>query len=343
MMLSLSDRILRRASRRVFTLPDRILRRLAGPERRNDRGTPLDLHTQLMIRLDAAVNRDPLSDHAPQSARARMERSCELIRGPLREVSGIEDRAIGDGIHVRIYTPSVTPAPVLLYLHGGGWVVGSPSSHDALCRRFAADAGRLVLSVDYRLAPEHPFPGPLEDVLKAWDWARENAAALGGDPGNIAMGGDSAGGNLTAAACLVLRDAGRPQPALQLLIYPGTDLHRDTASHRLFSEGYLLTESDIVWYQDHYGCLDLDDPRGSPLLAQDHRNLPPAIVVTAGFDPLRDEGEAYADRLEAAGVPVVRIDAADLVHGFANMDSLPAASGRIDEIVDALGSSVQPE
>ncbi len=323
-------------------MPDRVLRRLAGPPTRNDRGTPLDLHTQLLIRLDGAVNGAVLADLTPEVARSRMERACKLIEGRRRQVANIEDREIADGLPVRIYTPEQTPAPVLIYLHGGGWVVGSPRSHDALCARFAAEAGRVVVSVDYRMAPEHPFPTPLDDVLTAWDWVCENACELGGDPEAIAIGGDSAGGNLAAAACLVLRDAGRALPCLQLLIYPLTDMHRETVSNELFSDGFLLNASDLVWYLEHYACTDLDDPRGSPLLATDHRDLPPAIIVTAGFDPLRDEGEAYAERLQAAGVPVHRIDAADLVHGFANMGMLRGAEERVAEIVSALRSFPSP-
>ena len=208
---------------------------------------------------------------------------------------------------MRLFEPrsARAPRPVLVYFHGGGFVVGSLASYDGVCRKLARDADAIVVSVDYRLAPEHKFPAGIEDGVAAARWVLAHAASLGGNPRAVALGGDSAGGNLTAVVAQALRkDAARP--VFQLLVYPAVDLTCSMPSHRLFREGYLLTEKSIAWYLDNYlnDAREKKDPCASPLFATDLSGLPPALVLTAGFDPLRDEGKAYAEKMQAAGVEV---------------------------------------
>jgi acetyl esterase len=222
----------------------------------------------------------------------------------------------------RVYVPralaDTSGAAGLVFLHGGGFCLGSPESHDAIARWFADEVPCVVASIDYRLAPEHKFPAALDDAVAAFRWMHDSAAKLGVDPKRIAIGGDSAGGNLSASACHVLRDANGPMPAFQLLIYPATDMRCIAESHRTLAKGFLLEELTIHFFRDHYlrSSADREDPRASPLLAKDFSRLPPAMIVTAGFDPLRDEGREYADKLEAAGVSVVRRHDGGMFHGY---------------------------
>jgi acetyl esterase len=208
--------------------------------------------------------------------------------------------------------------PTLIYYHGGGWVIGNIETHDSTCRRIANKSRCQVVSVDYRLAPEHPFPTPTEDSLAAFRYIRGNAALFDADPARLAVGGDSAGGNIAAVVCQACRQSGEPMPAFQMLIYPATDARRNTESHRLFSDGYFLTRDLIEWFWKAYAPAgtDLTDLRLSPLLAKDVTGLPPAFVLTAGFDPLRDEGRAYADRLIDAGVKTTYVNYPGTIHGF---------------------------
>ncbi len=220
---------------------------------------------------------------------------------------------------MRVYTPEGEgPFPLLVYFHGGGWVLGNLDTHDPLCRALANESGCVVVSVDYRLAPEHRFPAAVEDCYAAAGWVAANAALLKGDPKRVAIGGDSAGGNLAAAVALKAQDQGGPALAYQLLLYPITNYSFDTVSYRENARGYLLSREDMVWYWDHYLGPEGEglDPYASPLRAEDLRGLPPALVITAEYDPLRDEGEAFAARLAAAGVPVTATRYDGLVHGF---------------------------
>jgi len=229
------------------------------------------------------------------------------------------------GVPLRLYRPAAAGVhPVLVYFHGGGWTIGDLDTHDVLCRQLCDAAGAAVLAVDYRLAPEHRFPAAVDDCLAAVRWLRREAAALALDGARVAIGGDSAGGNLAAAVALLLRDAGEAAPALQLLIYPATDQRAGAPSHRSNAQGYLLTADSVAWYRGHY----LPDPaqwtdwRASPLLAPDLSRLPPALVLTAGFDPLRDEGRQYADALSAAGNRVQYVCFERQVHGFITMSKV---------------------
>lgn len=325
--------VLRTLLRAALALPEPIARLRTGPPPVNDRGVALDAATHRLVWLENRVF-GGITKGTPAEARAGMRRSVAIVAAHPRARLDVRDTT-ADGVPVRLYRPPGPPRPLLVYLHGGGWVQGDLDTHDGLCRRLAAEADRVVLAVDYRLAPEHPFPAGLDDTLTALRWARAHASDLGATD-RIEVAGDSAGGNLAAAACLVLRDAGEPLPALQVLVYPGLDQTRALPSHRTFARGFLLTAADIDWFQAHY-AMPLRDPRASPLLAESHAGLPPAVVTTAGFDPLRDEGEAYVERLRAAGVPVTHLDEATLVHGYATMDGvLPAADRAVARILAAI-------
>ena len=226
-------------------------------------------------------------------------------------------------VPVRLYRPTAaqTSQPVLVYLHGGGWTIGDLDTHDVLCRQLARDGACTVVSVDYRMGPEHRFPAAVDDCVDAFDWLRAHAQELQLDTSRMAVGGDSAGGNLAAALCLVQREAGRPMPAYQLLIYPATDMRAVAPSHTTNGQGYMLTNDSIAYYRGNYTAeqADWDDWRASPLLAPSHAGLPPALVMTAGFDPLRDEGLQYANALSAAGVPTQYVCFERQIHGFITM------------------------
>jgi acetyl esterase len=235
-----------------------------------------------------------------------------------------------DGPHgaipLRLYRAAGSDAdealPALVYFHGGGWTIGDLDTHDTLCRELANGARCAVVSVDYRMGPEHRFPAAADDAIAATRWVRANAAALRMDGARLAVGGDSAGGNLAAVVAIDARDRGEPPFALQLLIYPATDMRRGAPSHASNGQGYLLTRETMDWFVGHYVGPDADvqaaalDWRASPLLHPDLSRLPPAFVLTAGFDPLRDEGLAYADALAAAGVPTSQVCFERQIHGF---------------------------
>lgn len=243
---------------------------------------------------------------------------------PVREVfDGVIPGPAGK-IPVRYYRAIQAEAcPLLVYFHGGGWVMGDLDTHDNLCRLLARKSDALVMAVDYRLAPEHPFPAPFDDAYAAVVWAAENAASVGADPERILVAGDSAGANLAAAVCLAARDRGGPAVHGQVLAYPATDLASfDRPSYAHFADGHYLTRRYMEQFRDRYlpRVEDRTDPLASPLLAPDLTGLPPTLVITAGFDVLRDEGEAYAQRLQDAGVPVTASRYDGMVHGFLSMD-----------------------
>jgi acetyl esterase len=249
-------------------------------------------------------------------------------------------------LELRTYTPEQGPfpKPVIVYYHGGGWVVGSPATHEKYCQFLAHSADCVVVSVDYRCAPEYRCPLPAEDAIDAYLWVRDHAERLAGHPAQILVGGDSAGGNLAAVVAQQAVVRGLPLPAGQLLIYPSTDMRRSTPSFATFAEGFVLTRAAVDFYIDAYidGPARILDPVGSPLLAAPEvmAALPPAIIVTAGFDPLRDEGEAYARALQAQGVNVSYLEFCHLLHGFVSMlgisSEAQAANQRISEQVRSL-------
>ncbi|MEP7123336.1 MAG: alpha/beta hydrolase [Byssovorax sp.] len=284
---------------------------------------PLDPTARVLLDQLAASGVPSLEVLPVAQARAVFE-ALSRNHGAKLALARVEDRQIpgpAGEIAVRIYTPEAQgPLPVLAYLHGGGWVIGSLETHDALCRELARAVQAIVVAVDYRLAPEHPFPAGLEDGYAALAWIAANADSFGGDPAKLAIGGDSAGGNLSAVIALLARDRGGPKIAHQLLIYPVTDLNADTVSLRENAEGYFLTRAIMAWFSTHYITAEQRTlPHASPRLATDHRNLPPATVITAEFDPLRDDGEAYAVRLREHGIPVESVRYDGMIHGFITM------------------------
>ena len=309
--------------RGLSALPPRAQQLLGGPRPVRIDGQQLDPEIQLTLRLLKLSGRSAFEDLPVAEARAEIRREAAVYSGqtiPVELVDEVEVPGPGGPMPARLYSHArlPSPAPLLVYLHGGGWVVGDLDTHDQPCRFLAQHAGVRVLSVDYRLAPEHPFPAAVDDSVAAVRHAIDEAARFGADPARVAVGGDSAGGNLAAAAARLLVVNGGPVPAFQLLIYPVTDLTRKRESYRLFSEGFFLTERQMDWYRDHYlpDEADAADPRASPILATNLAGLPPAHVVTAGFDVLRDEGEDYAGLLRDAGVKVTTMREPGLIHGF---------------------------
>ncbi len=287
---------------------------------------PLDPQVQDLLDQMAALNLPPLSALTPDIVRQGIKMQRALLGEQEPEpVARVENRSIpgpaGD-IAVRIYTPGEQDSyPVLVYFHGGGWVICDLDTHDGICRSLANLANCLVVSVDYRLAPEHKFPAAAEDCFAATQWVADNAASIHGDPSRIAIGGDSAGGNLTAVVSQMARDAGGPRLAFQLLIYPATDMRMNTPSMDENADGYYLTKDDMIWFTGHYLNSDEEKlhPIASPFLAENLEGLPPALVITAGYDPLRDEGERYGQRLKEAGVPVTISRYDGMIHGFFSM------------------------
>jgi acetyl esterase len=277
-------------------------------------------------------------------ARKAAADGLKAVAGVAEPVASVEDLDIpgpGGTIGIRVYSPGGHgPCPALVYFHGGGWVVCDLDTHDVVCRAIARRAGAVVVAVDYRRAPEHRFPAAVEDACAATVWVAANAARLGVDARRIAVGGDSAGGNLAAVTALQCRDEGGPALALQVLVYPVTNLAAfDTASYASFAAGYNLTKAEMEWFRDCYlaRAEDRDHPHASPLLARDLRGLPPALVLTAECDVLRDEGEAYARRLQEAGVPVTCTRYRGMMHPFFSMPGrLTKAREAIAQVAEAI-------
>jgi acetyl esterase len=286
------------------------------------------LHPEARILLEMmdAQAAPPLESLDPVEARASRLEPMKMLGGQPEALGRVEDRSIpgpGGDLPVRIYASEAGGLrPALVYFHGGGFVFGNLDTHDAVCRALAKESDAVVISVDYRLAPENKFPAAVEDSHAATLWVAANAAGLGIDARRIAVGGDSAGGNLAAVVAIRCRDAGGPALALQVLLYPVTDFSTfETASHRELAEGYFLNRAGMDWFSAQYLASENQkrDAEVSPLLARDLNGLPEALVITAEFDPLRDEGEAYAQRLRQAGVPVAMTRYPGMIHGFVSM------------------------
>jgi acetyl esterase len=291
----------------------------------------LDPQAAALLKLLQDLQVPPVQTQTPAQAREayRARRAYSQPDPPV--VGSVNDHAVeasGARFMVRVYQPQdrpATPQPALVYFHGGGWTIGDLDTHDVLCRTLCAQSGVVVIAVDYRMGPEHPFPAAYLDSLSAYQWVCQHASELGVDPARVAVGGDSAGGNLAAAICLGLRGSERP-PAYQLLIYPATNMNLITESHRTNGQDYLLTRQSIEWFRANYlrQQADQNDWRASPLLAASHADLPPALVLTAGYDPLRDEGLQYADALSRAGVPCQYVCFERQIHGFITMGRIIA-------------------
>lgn len=307
-------------------------------------GNTLDPTLQLMLSGLRAAGIDGLVvDDDPAVSRAQMLETTGALPGPQIHVE-VHDLSLpgpAGEIRARHYRPpNAGAAPLLVFYHGGGFSIGDLDTHDALCRLTCRDAGIQVLSIDYRLAPEHPAPAGVEDAYAAFIWAYEHAGDLGATPGRVAVGGDSAGGNLAAVVCQLARNNGGPAPVLQWLLYPRTDHTAQTRSLSLFARGFLLTKRDIDWFESQYlrrSNVDRADPLVSPLLAESLSGLAPALVAVAGFDPLRDEGESYAEALRAAGTAVDLRCMGSLTHGFASLFQLGGGSAvATSELISAL-------
>ncbi len=310
-----------------------------------------DLDPQVAFVLQKAIEADlpPLSSLSAEAARAQYRNSAKVLDLPFAPMDMVTERAIGTEssyVQVRLYVPAQTGVadPLLSYFHGGGWTIGDLETHDRYCRTVAAQGGCRVLSVDYRMGPEHPFPAAVEDAMRVYRSVLASPEDFGADPARIAVGGDSAGGNLAAVICHQARRDGLPPPCFQLLIYPSVDLRGDYASRRAFGEDYLLTEASMQWFTDNYlpDRALLTDPRVSPLLSDDFAGQPPAFIQTAGYDPLRDEGYAYAARLREAGGSVEQRHYPGLIHGFIHLSSgVQAARTAVNDGIAALRQAFQ--
>jgi acetyl esterase len=316
---------------------------LAGPPVTVD-GRVLDGRTQWLLQLLARSGRKPLAELGVAKARSEFDAFQAIMGGKPATVGEIVDRTVGtpEGrMRVRLYRPAGSVArllPTILYFHGGGGVIGSLEGYDLPCRFFCARSGCAVVAIDYRLAPEHKFPAAIDDAVTAFRWLATNATSLGLDPARIIVAGDSAGGTLATVVALETRGESTA-PCLQWLIYPATDPGGNSHSHESCGEGFLLTREDMAWFADNYlnSAAETSDPRIAPLRAPDLSGLPPALIYTAGFDPLRDEGQAYAERLAAAGVKTIHREFDSLIHGFIGMrGALQGAARAMDDMIVGL-------
>ena len=337
------ERVQSVVARGLMALPHPVLRLIAGRPVLVD-GQQLHVESQVTLRLLAFADAPSLEQLTAPEARARVLEDVRRVSAPpLRGVQVTETAVDGaDGsLRARLYVPDVPPGPspaLLVYFHGGGFVTCDLNTHDNACRFLARQSGVRLLAVDYRRAPEHRFPVALDDALAAYRFAVEHAGELGAEVDRIGVGGDSAGGNLAAGVARLSTQAAGPRPAFQLLFYPWVDLSSKHASYARFGDGFYLAETELDWYRRQYLADEAEalDPRCSPLLADELSGLPAAYIATAGFDPLRDEAETYARRLQAAGVPVALRRHEGLFHGFFNTIAMGRA-GR-EAVLEAAGA-----
>ncbi|HEX5405020.1 MAG TPA: alpha/beta hydrolase [Pseudonocardiaceae bacterium] len=345
-MASITDRIPASLQagvvRAIYGLPGPVRGALAGKPVRIA-GQRLDPDVQLLLRL-SAMQGIGLTADTPELARAILERGAAMAGGHQGGPMDTRELRIpgpAGTIAARLYTPAGLAAgsPLVVFYHGGGWVIGSIASHDSTCRYLAGEGGVRVLSVDYRLAPEHPFPAAVDDSVAVFRHALAHADELGIDPAAIAVSGDSAGGNLAAAVCHVTAAEHTERPVFALLFYPATDATVRRPSREVYGTGFFLTDVDMDWFRDHYAPTEQDytDPRMSVLLSEHLAEFPPTYLTVGGFDPLVDEVEAFGAALAAAGVPVVVRKHADLIHGFAGfLGVVPRAREAVADAVGAL-------
>ena len=311
---------------------------------------PLDPASQAVIDMMSQYF-GPIGSDVLDAQEARDLLAANAVPRPVEDVASVKDRIIpgapdGSDLPIRIYRPSGQDGlPLITFFHGGGWVLGDLDSHDANCRSITNNVQAVVVSVDYRLAPEARFPAAADDALAALCWVQDHAAELGGDPARIVVAGDSAGGNLAAVSAVRHRDTGRPPLLGQLLAYPVTDFAFDTPSYDENGTGYFLTTTHMEWFWEQYLGPDGDGrhPHASPLQAGDLAGVAPAVVAVAQFDPLRDEGVAYAEKLTAAGVPTVLLRCEGVIHGFLGLgDFLPPAKAATSDVHAALAKLLVP-
>jgi acetyl esterase len=345
---SLRQRVEGRALQTILGLPPAVAARLAGAPVTRDSYT-LDAQTQMVLALHRLTGKKLTHELPLTAARVELERSATLLPSTAPPLASVEELSLSGPacpIPVRVYRPhgATRPAPAMVYFHGGGFALGSLDSHDGVCRALAAGARCVVAAVDYRLAPEHRFPAAVEDAVAAFREVAARASALGLDAARLAVGGDSAGGNLAAVVTQETR-ADAVRPCFQVLLYPAVDMTLSFASIDTLSDGFILERASIDWYLARYlpAGQDRRDPRASPLHAASLAGLPPALVVTAGFDPLRDEGQAYAEKLAAAGVRVALRCYGGLIHGFLHLAGpVHAANEALADVVAALESALAP-
>jgi acetyl esterase len=310
----------------------------------------MDPDTQVVLDMIRVAGRPPFEALTPAEARDAMLASRKVLAPPPEDVAEVRDTTFPGPlgpIGVRLYRPAGTNAsdvlPALVFYHGGGWVIGDLDTHDGPCRRYANAARCRVVSVDYRMAPEHPFPAAVDDCAAATKWVIDNAASFGIDPTKVAVGGDSAGGNLAAVIALMARDGTIPPLAFQMLVYPATDMTMTSVSSTTIGPGVPLTSVTMKWFIDHYMKTDRTDWRASPLRVASVAGTAPALVLTCAHDPLRDEGVAYAHRLEREGVRVVHLHYGDQIHGFLGMGRIiRAADQAIDVMARVLKQALWP-
>jgi acetyl esterase len=332
------------AVRALDSLPPSLQVRLSGQAPIRVDGDTLAPEVQLGLAM-LERRREPRPETlTPPEARRRRRQLMAVYAGKPTEVGAVTDLQLATAppLRARHYAPAEPggPHPLLIYYHGGGFTYGDLDTHDNVCRILCRHSGAHVLAVDYRLAPEHPFPAAVDDARAALAWAFDNATDLKADPRRIGVGGDSAGGNLAAVVAQLAAHDGGQAPTLQLLIYPATDFSRRHPSRGLFAEGFLLTDSEMAWFETNYlgaGSPGARDPRASPLLTEDLSGLAPALVVTAAFDPLRDEGEAYARALSDAGTPATLRRFPGFVHGFVSVAG--ASRNARDAVVEIAGAT----
>ncbi|CCH72194.1 alpha/beta hydrolase [Nostocoides australiense] len=347
-----AERAQKRAFEAMLAVPDRLRRRLDLHPHVVD-GARLDPDTHVGLAIMTKLGEPELDQLPVPEARRQLALDSWMFAGKPARVATAADLTIpgpAGGIPARLYRPhppagsppGLKPLGLLVYFHGGGWVLGDVDTHDPTCRLLCGLGHVAVLNVGYRLAPEHRFPAAVDDAVAAFRWAHEHAEQLGLDPERIAVGGDSAGGNLAAVVAQVTHREGGPMPAYQLLGVPVTQLGATTRSRELFGEGYFLTKANMDWYEANYLGPDGDpsDVRASPLLAHDLAGLPPAYVAVAGFDPLRDEGIAYAEKMRAAGVDVTVRVHEDAVHPMLTMPAAPLGQRVLAETAGALKTAL---
>jgi acetyl esterase len=306
----------------------------------------LDPNAQDLLDVIAAIGAAPTHTLSVNAARERMRSTFVTKDEPLTldEVTDVLLPTPAGALPCRLYRPSAGTLPMALFLHGGGWTVNDIDTHDGLCRRIAKQSGWLLASLDYRRAPEHKHPGVLEDAYHGYRWLIDNAERIGGDVERRAVIGESSGGTVVAALTLLLRDMHAPMPIYQAMAYPMTDLYDRWPSYQERGSGYILDSDLMHWYLDNYlpSTWDPQDPYLFPITATDLAGLPPTLIMTAEFDPLRDEGIAYAEKLASAGVTTEHVHAADQMHGFLMMDkAIPRAGRLIDRLASALATAGQ--
>lgn len=343
-------KVFRHTMRGLVRLPSGMRRRLFGEPPRNDRGDALDEQIHVMLRVLAAGGDRPIEELSPAEARETYRKFSQILDLEPEPMESIEDRQIqgpGGEIPVRIYRPRSGRLPAVIFYHGGGFVVGCPHTYEGFCSHMAKETDAVVISVDYRLAPEHAFPAGLEDALAAFRWALGKSEELNINPERVAVAGDSAGATLAAVVSQRQIEDDEPRPVYQLLIYPKTDSTKEYDSYEVLGDGFMLSREMLQWFGDCYvpdpNGLDATDPRLSPLYFDELEKMPATTVVTAGFDPLRDEGEAYVEKLQEAGVAVRHLDFEDQIHGLISFGGAIESSRRaVLEIFTALKPRLHP-